>query len=264
MSKYPGQFFLPHLPLYTPPRINDFFLMDKVLASDISRDHVNIFNHVRMYLNIITASDIVSLGSGACIMSTARNGTLKRRSKLGWPNSSEPPKRWMEIWCNILDDVILPCLLQHPLGNWVSQSHQLWDHFTNAELSIISTGATSLSRRRSTRFASYDLMNEYSPMLIPCDVTVVNTSCLQYLGSGSMTITTRQRKPKTFRAKFKNVKDWRRRNWGWTKMDNKLVKKTVRLLRQDNLVCCSDRSVNFGRAAHRGTAPVDGPASALN
>ena len=79
-----------------------------------------------------------------------------------------------------------------------------------------------------------------------------------------MTITTRQRKPKTFRAKFKNVKDWRRRNWGWTKMDNKLVKKTVRLLRQDNLVCCSDGSVNFGCAAHRGTAPVDGPASALN
>ena len=45
--------------IYDPPRQHDFFLMDKVVTSNVPQQHKEIFNRIRINLRLLTASDIV-------------------------------------------------------------------------------------------------------------------------------------------------------------------------------------------------------------
>lgn len=77
---------------------------------------------------------------------------------------------------------------------------------------------------------------------------------------------------------FYSITDWRRRNWGNIRVTERVLKKCIRLLRNNNMVACCDGSVNFNRSVHAwglackrkkqlfvtGCAPVDGHPSTLN
>ena len=279
VHKCHGTAHIPFLHMQHLQRQNDFFLMDKVFESQHTSEHIHIFNHVRIALKVITASDIVTLGSNAHVLRSVRKGCIKRRSKLQWPKSENIPAKWLEVWNCILDDVIIPHLLRYPLGNWIAETHQVWDHHTNQSKDAISDPHHTYSIRRRTRYSNYDLAPEYLPLSIPCDVLPSGDTSIQCLGAGS--ITYEKEVPqvhKSIRDAFKHVSDWRKRNWGQTFMKKAQVKKMLSLLRRNKLCCCSDGSVNYNRSGHAwgiavkgtakilisGAAPVDGIPSKLN
>ena len=80
---------------YTPPRTNDFFLNETVHNSTISSEHKQIFNEIRMSLKIITAADIVGIGSGSQILPNILLGINHRTSTLEWPNCLTFPPSWI-------------------------------------------------------------------------------------------------------------------------------------------------------------------------
>ena len=111
--------------IYTPPRLNDFFLNYIVCRSNIPSEHKQIFNEVRIHLHLITASDIVSLNSGAKILPNILRGINNRSSSLQWPNTLPFPPHWITIWKNIVTTIIQPIIQTSPLGAWTSQTHQV-------------------------------------------------------------------------------------------------------------------------------------------
>ena len=70
---------------YSPPRKNDFFIMEKIHASTMSDEYKQIFNEVRLSMNIVTASDLVELQSGTKVLASTYNGVNDRKSKWTWP-----------------------------------------------------------------------------------------------------------------------------------------------------------------------------------
>ena len=108
--------------IYTPPRENDFHLMDIVLKANLSIFQKQVFNQIRLFMKIITASDLIN----------AKTNKVKRNiigchypltSTFGFPNVKKFPKHWIQIWNSIISTIILPKLRNAPLGRCVSFSH---------------------------------------------------------------------------------------------------------------------------------------------
>lgn len=102
--------------IYRALRINDFFLMDIVLKANLSQGHKEIFNRVRINLRLLRASDIVCSDMGTKIHPNIFLGNTHRQSQLHWPNVMEVPNSWLEIFNNVLQNVIQPQLQSTPLG----------------------------------------------------------------------------------------------------------------------------------------------------
>ena len=79
--------------IYQLPRCNDFFLMDIVALSEITMEHKEIFNRVRLNLKLLTASDIIKAHRGAEILPNILKGESKRTSTLNWPQVADIPKQ---------------------------------------------------------------------------------------------------------------------------------------------------------------------------
>lgn len=265
--------------MYKVPRLNDFYLMDVVFREVNNPEHIHIFNHVRIALKLYTASDIVSIGSGATILPNVLKGINLRRSKLGWAKSEPIPKRWVQIWESILTTVIRPILNASPLGRWSSDTHQSWTYFTTPEKLIISDDTTSYVKTTFTRRGTYSKTDEYVAANIPCDVAIDSNNTIQYLSSGSIDSDPCEiTEPTNIIEKYENIKGWKKRNWGNAKVTKRVLKKCIKLLQNNNLVACCDGSVNFSRSAHAwglaskkkkqlffsGCAPVDGHHDVLN
>ena len=264
--------------MYTPPRTNDFFLMDAIHKNVNNTEHVQIFNHVRIALKLLTASDIVALGSGNRIIPAILKGDNSRTSSLGWPNSDNIPPRWLLIWESLLNNIIQPKLIAHPLGTWISQTHQRWSHFTTQDKLIISNDKRSYVKSTITRNGKYSSTDEYIPATIHCDVETVMEG-VRYIGSDTIIINppSKQLGSSNVRA-FNQITDWRKRNWGKVSITRRVLKKCIHSLKNNDIVACCDGSVNFNRAAHAwgiagkkgmklflsGCAPVDGQSEVLN
>ena len=146
--------------LYEPPREGDFFLMDIILRSETPKDDQEIFNRVRLNLKIITASDIVIADSRSKILPNILEGVNERNSAFNWPENQQLPKKWYDIFGNILKTVIRSQLHSTPLGKWVGKGHQRWKNYCDSQNNIIAkeidediSGLTpvDITRRRTTR-----------------------------------------------------------------------------------------------------------------
>ena len=67
---------------YQPPRQHDFFIQEVFVNSDFNDDIIQQLNEVRLYMNLLTASDIVLLSSGHTILPNILQGANHRQSKL--------------------------------------------------------------------------------------------------------------------------------------------------------------------------------------
>ena len=112
--------------LYKPPRTHDFFLMDIVFASNISEEAKNIFNQIRTHLQLVTAADLVEVGSNGTILQNIYDMKNFRHSKWEWPRVLPFPETWKETWTSVLKNIIQEKLWNQPLGQWVRESHQSW------------------------------------------------------------------------------------------------------------------------------------------
>ena len=124
---------------YVPPRTHDFFLMDIILRSNLPKNHQEIFNRVRINLRPLTASDIVLCTSGTKLLPDLLLGKNHRKSNLHWPTVQKLPKKWIEIFCHRLINIIAPQLQSTPLGSWLHKGHQQWQHFCTPNSTAIHT-----------------------------------------------------------------------------------------------------------------------------
>lgn len=100
------------------------FLMDIVLRSDIPQEHEEICNRMRLNLRLLTASDIVCADKRTRILPDILEGRNPRSSNMNWPRSMDAPRSWVDIFTNIIRNVIQPQLQSTPLGGWIENGHQ--------------------------------------------------------------------------------------------------------------------------------------------
>ena len=107
---------------YKLPRHNDFFIMDAVYSLNLSIEQKQMFNQMRMYMKIISASDLIDSKTG--IMKKNVLGCKKTmKSSYGFPYIKDVPKSWLVLWDSIITSIILPRIQSLPLGPYVAQSH---------------------------------------------------------------------------------------------------------------------------------------------
>jgi hypothetical protein len=112
-------------------REHDKVLMDYFIALGYSTHILGALNRCRIYLQVITLSDIVS-ADGSCIIPDIFHGLplLDRCSTLKWPCQQRPPNTDWGIWQSALRPLQPRNKLFHPLGKWTThESHQLWNWF---------------------------------------------------------------------------------------------------------------------------------------
>ena len=105
-------------------RKNDFYLMDHIRNYPISDRQKYIFNQVRLWLKVETASDIAVAGTDYTICPNIIAGNNHRASTKAWPNIRDIPSSWKKIWKKIIKMYIIPYLRQTPLGCNISTTHQ--------------------------------------------------------------------------------------------------------------------------------------------
>jgi hypothetical protein len=108
---------------------NDMVLMDHFITQGYSAAALGTLNRCRLYLQVITLSDIVS-ADGSCIISDILHGIplTERTSTLKWPSQQRPPAKAWDLWSSALKSLQPRNTLLCPLGNWTSiSSHQTWN-----------------------------------------------------------------------------------------------------------------------------------------
>jgi hypothetical protein len=175
-SRYSLTFLYPNGWIPTKSRENDLFLMEEFFKQHIPVAHMRILNRCRLYLQVITLSDI-STADGHTILPEIKQGIWleQRKSNLLWPTQCDPPQANWEIWRHYLRQFEEKGKLSQPLGNWVDQPHQTWHHFIDTATGwvyesspTIIHGYPPLSRHRVLRSGHwYDSSNQRICQSIP-------------------------------------------------------------------------------------------------
>ena len=134
---------------------NDFFLMDMTMEADISVEKKIIFNEIRLHLQLLTAADIVLLGSGSTIIPHVFNCVNTRKSTLEWPDTKPFPRKWMKVRRTLLSTYIQPRLRYNPLSISRSQGHQQWTTYSTPDASHILWGGNVYKKHGNTRSSKY-------------------------------------------------------------------------------------------------------------
>jgi len=105
----------------------DVAIMDIALLHDFQGGQLQMINTCRMYLQVITLSDIAT-AKGDRILQVVMEGKRhdQRHSELLWPVISRPPERFWAQWCLFLVYIAMGTRIFHPLGNWLKPSNQTW------------------------------------------------------------------------------------------------------------------------------------------
>ena len=114
------------------PRQNDFFLMDVVMRSELPANYKEIFNRVRINMRLLTASDVVVADSTYKILLHISNGIHCRKSKYYWPQKQHLPKKWQNMFNDVIRNIIREKLRSTPLGKWESDGHKKFHYGTDA------------------------------------------------------------------------------------------------------------------------------------
>ena len=169
---------------YKKPRENDFFLQQAFLEAGVSGSRLLILNEMRMALRLITASDIVSIGSNTSILSNILNGVNHRESKLEWPRSDEIPEGWAQIWKSALQEHIVPRLQDKPLGKFIQTTHQRWKAFVSEDgdtLQYKNNFYRKGTKSRSPRY-TLDMSRAENICFIPADIEIWNDNQVRLAG----------------------------------------------------------------------------------
>jgi hypothetical protein len=129
---YPRQ-WLPNL-----SRIGDSYLMDLFLRLELPQSTMISLNRCRLYLQVITVSDIAS-ADGTYILPQYRTGTLTgdRVSSLFWPTQGRPTRSEWHLWHQMLQHLEIRQKLKQPLGDWWHHPHQTWQYFVHPPISEV-------------------------------------------------------------------------------------------------------------------------------
>lgn len=265
--------FSEHSPwTYTLPCENDFFLMDTILHADIPLEHKMIFNEIRMHLRLLSASDLLILGTGSTIHPHVPKGLRFRTSKFQWPMSHPFPRKWLKVWNSLLRSYIYPKLQHAPIGRYHTDSHQIWTTFSSADGEFVNDGTSRYQRSSRTRSAKYLPTAMNHECNHSADIFSSNNE-VTLLGHAITTATTmdNQHEPTAWGYYLKAPK-WQKNLWGNIDITEESIELIRDHLLNDNINAAGDRSVKRGKAAQawclfrkdtheillRGVAPVHG------
>jgi hypothetical protein len=115
---YPTQ-WLPKL-----SREHNLHLMPFFQTHRLKKGDLTLLNTCRLYLKVITLSDITSAG-GTYILQKAKSGTPIQglTSNLDWPNQGKPTYRSWMLWRQLLSMLEERGKLIQPLGKWIDSAH---------------------------------------------------------------------------------------------------------------------------------------------
>ena len=134
---------------YTPPRKHDRFLIELIEDSTLDDKTKKILNQVRIFLKILTLSDMVIINKKSSILPQVLAAQASRVSSYNWPQSPALEMNWKTIWHSFLRSHVQPYLEQHPLGDWVAPTHQEWSTFTNPDMTHVAVDGTTYISQHS-------------------------------------------------------------------------------------------------------------------
>ena len=106
--------------------------MDSIVHANIPEEHKLIFNEIQLQLCIVTAADIVQLGTTSTILPHIMKGKRARPSTWHWPSTKPFPRSWLKIWKSLLQTYIVPKIQHKLLGAWILNTHQLWQNWCDS------------------------------------------------------------------------------------------------------------------------------------
>ena len=218
-------------------RANDFFLMDIIRGTNLSIEQKQIFNQIRLYMQVETAADIVKASNGTQICNNIYECVKVRRSTKLWPNIKSFPRKWKEIWVSILRNHIQPILQSRPLGKWKRTSHQCWTFPSNGNFNIFYDGDNYVEKVLEK--------NEYIPT-VDIQANLSHEIIVLHIYEGYERINMRAEEPMTTQA----VPLWVHRNWGTLELEQNIIDRIGKELHDNNIVAASDGSVWNKRSSH--------------
>ena len=212
MHECKSSIIVENLENYKMPRTNDFMLMDLVESSTIQDHNKAIFNQVRLWMQVATASDIVVMDRGSDILPAVWHCARTRTSSWNWPEQESPPPAWKRIWQSVLRSVILPALRDKPLREWIQVSHQKWTTFANPHRTQVCIEGVSHSYTKVIGGESEH------PHLCLCPIDVwqgkiigMQVNMQRHI---SMSTPSPSVHPHTLEESLSNVKGWRKQTLG--------------------------------------------------
>lgn len=240
-----------HAPwVYDLPCENDFFLMDIVLDANIPVEQKIIFNEIRMHLRILTASDIIVLGSGSSVHPNVFKGIRFRPSSLLWPNTQKFPRRWLKVWNTILQTYIIPKIRNTPIGNYLRSPHQTWKTKATLDGLFIHDGSCTYKKFSRTRRSKYIPTSETIDCQMSADI-VFNNNEPVLLGSKDTTglINTNQMHQGTAWEYYQQAPKWQKLLWGNIDLTPEKLSEIITHFSNNNINAAGDGSVKRGKAA---------------
>ena len=199
---------------YVLPRRHDFFLMDAVFESNLSVQQIQMFNQMRLYMKIISVSDLMDEETGV-LKSNIMGCSKPLTSTYGFPNIKPFPSRWIPLWDSIISSIILPRVQSIPLGPRISHSH--------LDISPV------YEEKQNANFETIVPLNEKELVITsPKFCRAVN-------------------------AIQKNLRlspRWKRHIWGASRFTHKSLYNIIKLAATKQLAIATDASVDKGYAAH--------------
>jgi len=164
---------------WTPslPRLHDVCLMDYFVSLRLPHSALKSLNYCRLYLQVITLSDISS-ADGTYILPEAKMGLPLpyRTSVLHWPTQGRPHSEAWVVWRHSLSYLEEREKLIQKLGEWKEPSHQKWQAYFNPEdqnAYITEDGQGYRKLHRVTRQFSYNTRSTVRPIF---DISVTQVA----------------------------------------------------------------------------------------
>jgi len=198
--------------------------MDVVLRSNLPQHHKEIFNRVRLQLRLITASDIVVCSSSSRILPNILQGKNYRTSSYNWPTPHDLPKKWYDIFIDVIKSVIRPQLQSTPLGRWTSVGHQKWKYFIDPNTDTITTSTAP------------------PPHLLAIDVE--NEENMNSIATKPPTLPSiNQQIPHTPTQAIEQAPPWMKQLWRTTKWTPKVLTEIIQHIDEGNLIAAGKGAV---------------------
>jgi len=137
-SKHSLTFYYPNQWLPTLPKRNDRYLMEAFAQLHLPLSHMKALNRCRIFLQVITFSDIASPDGTRFLQSIKQGRQLKERTSiLMWPAQGIPSKADWKIWSSSLASFETHGKLIQQLGQWEVSSHQIWHQVVDPTTGIV-------------------------------------------------------------------------------------------------------------------------------
>ena len=221
---------------YVKPRENDFFLMDVITKSSLPQRYKMMFNQIRMYMKLLTVSDIIDPDTNAIYPHVLRC-EQKIKSTLGWPNIHKFPRSWISVWKSILNSIIIPKVQHLPLGKWTSKTHQETStqsvDSTEAETTEVENTEVKITEVEITKNAS----TSQKKIKLTIDEIYFDSKILANVCDN-------------INKRIKEAEKWKLHSWGIKSVPRKTLHVILFEYMRNNLIVVSDASVKYGRAGH--------------